>query len=70
MGMIDNPRLIDLYRMAVLRSRLKLELEGLKSSRRSANAIVKEQFGLTGDKQKIYDQFCKIYAQAKQEAGI
>ena len=70
MGMITNPRLIDLYRMAVLRSRLKLELEGLKSSRRSANAIVKEQFGLSGDKLKIYDQFCEIYAQAKQEAGI
>lgn len=51
------------YRERVLLSGLKLEaLNGLKVStgRRSCYAIVKDEFGLTGNKIKVYTQFKRL----------
>lgn len=44
-------------RILTLRSMLKLEVKGLKVSRgRTAYAIIKEEFGFTGNKQKVLEQ--------------
>ena len=49
---------IDYFRMRTLLSGLKLELKGLKMSRGvSCYAIIKKEFGLRGNKQKVFDQF-------------
>lgn len=49
---------IDLYRMKVLKGALKLELLGMKAHRgRSAYSIIKSEFGLKGNKQKVFNQF-------------
>ena len=45
-------------RMIVLRSALRLELSGMKMSRgRSVYSIIKEEFSLKGNKQKVYERF-------------
>ena len=48
------------FRMEVLLSGLKLELIGMKRHGRSMYVIIKDEFGLKGSKQKVYDQFKQI----------
>jgi hypothetical protein len=44
--------------MKVLKGALKLELLGMKAHRgRSAYSIIKSEFGLKGNKQKVFNQF-------------
>lgn len=54
---------VDMFRLQVLKQGLGLELKGMKMSRgRSCYSIVKAEFGLKGNKQKVYEQFC-IYVE-------
>ena len=48
---------IHAYRMKVLKGALKLELLGMKGRGRSAYSIIKSEFGLKGNKQKVFEQF-------------
>ena len=54
---------IDLYNMLRLKYALKLEIAGLKRNGRSAYAIIKEEFNLKGNKQKVLDQFSSLITQ-------
>ena len=47
---------VNFFRLLTLRSALKLEILGMKNRRRSVYAIIKEEFGFRGNKQKVYDQ--------------
>ena len=47
---------VDFYRLLTLRSALELEILGMKRRGRSVYAIIKEEFGFRGNKQKVYDQ--------------
>ena len=60
MQIIEGKENIEAYRMAVLEKALKLELIGLKGRGRSAYSVIKSEFGLKGNKQKVYDQFVKL----------
>ena len=60
MQIIEGKENIDAYRLAVLEKALKLELIGLKGRGRSAYSVIKSEFGLKGNKQKVYDQFVKL----------
>lgn len=51
---------IENFRLLTLRSALRLEVRGMKRRGRSAYAIVKEEFGLKGSKQKVLDALNKI----------
>jgi hypothetical protein len=51
---------IAVYRLIVLRSALRLEKLGMKRRGRSALAIVKEEFGLKGNRDSVYEQFDRI----------
>ena len=51
---------LELYNMIRLKYALKLELAGMKHSRGSAYALIKKEFNLKGNKQKVYDQFTTI----------
>ena len=54
-------------RLLTMRAGLQLELKGLRMTRgRSCYALIKEETGLKGSKQKVYDQFEVML----KEAGI
>jgi hypothetical protein len=54
---IEGKENIQAYRMKVLKGALKLELLGMKGRGKSAYSIIKSEFGLKGNKQKVFDQF-------------
>ena len=58
--MLNTPSQIDAFRLLTLRGALRLEVMGMKRHGRSAYALVKEEFALKGNKQKVFDQFTKI----------
>ena len=47
-------------RIAVLVGALKLEVLGMKRRGRSASAIVKDEFGLRGNKRRVLEQLTDI----------
>lgn len=58
---LDKPEQIELFRQRTLLRGLQGEIMGLKLTRgRSCYSIIKENFGLKGSKQKVYDQFKKL----------
>ena len=52
MDNVDN----NTYRMVTLSKALKLEIKGMKRLGRSVYAIIKDEFGFKGGKQKVLDQ--------------
>ena len=57
----DTPEAINAYRNQVLLRGLQAEVRGMKLTRgRSCYSVIKEQFGLKGNKQKVLDQFTKL----------
>ena len=57
---ITNPEDIDLYTVKAKRVALVLEMQGMKKRGRSAYSLIKEEFGLKGNKQKVFEQLGKI----------
>lgn len=58
---LDTPEQIEMFRYQTLLRGLRLEMQGLQMSRgRSCYSIIKQEFGLKGSKQKVYDQFKKL----------
>lgn len=61
MQVYDTPEAIALYRQKVLLKGLEAELRGMKLSRgRSCYSVIKEEYNLKGNKQKVYDQFKQL----------
>ena len=58
--MITGNDNIEMFRLLQMKSALALEIKGLKHSRGSVYALVKKEFNLKGNKQKVYDQLCNI----------
>ena len=55
---LDTPTQIEAFRLRTLLKGLKLETLGMQMSRgRSCYSIIKEDFSIKGNKQKVYDQF-------------
>ena len=63
---IDKPHQIELYRLAALKSMLKLEILGMKRHGRSAYSIAKEEFGIKGNKKKVLEQITELIRIIKQ----
>ena len=57
---ITNPEDIDLYTVKAKRVALVLEMKGMKKRGRSAYSLIKEEFGLKGNKQKVFEQLGEI----------
>ena len=56
--LLTEPNEINAFRLLSLQKALKLELKGLKISRGvSAYKIIKEEFNLKGNKQKVLDEY-------------
>lgn len=64
-GLTDRDQIIK-YRHKVLLSGLKLELQGMSMTRgRTCYSIIKREFGLKGNRQKVLAQFEKIIEEDK-----
>ena len=64
MGILYTGYQIDRYRLLVLRSALKLEIKGMKKRGKSAYSIIKQEFNIKGNKQKVLDQLNDIIKEA------
>ena len=60
---LDTPEQIAQFRLNALHKMLKLEILGMTRRGQSAYSIVKEETGLKGSKQKVYDQLTEILKQ-------
>lgn len=68
MTALTTPQQIDLYRLATLRTALKLETYGLKSSRGpSALSILRSEYGYKGQRDAILAQVTADVAQRMAE---
>ena len=56
MASLTNEKQIRAFREKTLLKALSLELKGLSRRGRSAYAIIKDEYGFKGNKQKVYDQ--------------
>lgn len=65
--MLNTPEDIEFYRMLTLKGALRLELLGMRHSRFSAYKIAKQSYGLTGNKQKVYDQLVELIERKQEE---
>ena len=69
--MITDKTSIDNFRTLTLVKGLKLELLGMKRSRgKSCYQLLKEEFGLKGSKQKVYDIMTEIIEDWKKENNL
>lgn len=57
MTTLDTPNQIAQFRARVLLRGLKLETLGMTKRGASCYSIIKQEYGLKGSKQKVYDQF-------------
>ena len=63
---ITKPHEIQLFRLLTLRAGLKLEIRGLRVSKgRSCFAIIKQEFGLTGSREEVLEQFSALIENSK-----
>jgi len=62
--MVTQP---ELFNMLAQKAALRLEIKGLKMSRGSVYAHIKRTYGLRGNKQSVYTQFCELVEKAKGE---
>ena len=61
MNALTDKKGIALFRMKTLASMLTLEIMGMKRGGRSAYSIVKEEFGLKGNKKSVLKQLDEEY---------
>ena len=61
--LITGKENIERYRLLVLKTKLQLEIStGMKVTRgRTAYSIIKDEFNLKGNKQKVLDQFVELH---------
>lgn len=50
----------EMFNLLQLKHCLHLEILGMRHSQGSAYATIKRRFGFKGNKQRVYDQFCKF----------
>ena len=65
----DTPQKIDLYRMIVLEKMLKLKILGIKMNKGgqpTAYSVIKKEYNLKGNKQKVWETFKEIIKTTKQ----
>jgi len=66
MNALTEPWQIALYRMKALAKALELETLGMKKRGRSAYSIVKEEYGLKGNKMTVLEKLNALYEDEKE----
>jgi hypothetical protein len=59
----DTPAAIEAFMLLRLKGALKLEIAGMKCRGHSAYAMIKQKFGLKGNKEKVYEQYVALLKQ-------
>jgi hypothetical protein len=54
--LLNTPEQIAEFRLRTLHKMLRLEIKGMSRRGQSAYSIIKQETGLKGSKQKVYDQ--------------
>lgn len=67
MTVLHTPDQIQAFRMITLLSGLKLEVRGLRTSGRSCYQIIKQEFGLTGNRRQVLEAYQKIVDNMKEQ---
>ena len=68
---LNTPEQIQMARYLTLRSGLKLEVKGMRLTRGlSCYKIIKDTFGLKGNKQKVLEQFEDLLRKAGVELWV
>ena len=62
--LITGKENIDAFRLRTLHKMLKLETLGMTRRGQTAYAIIKQETGLKGSKQKVYDQLTELLKQS------
>ena len=57
---------ITMFSLVSMKGRFKLELLGMKGHGPTMYSLVKQRFGFKGNRQAVYDQFCKYIEQESQ----
>ena len=63
---LDTPEKITQGRLHILHKMLKLEILGMTRRGQSAYAIIKQETGLKGSKQKVYDELSEYFQLQKE----
>lgn len=58
MTALTTPEQIAMYRLATLRSALRLEIAGLSRRGQTAYSILKQEFGYKGNRERVLAQVC------------
>lgn len=61
---------IHLMRLLTLRAALKLEVKGMKRRGKTVNQIIKDEFGLKGNRQRVLDQFEAHVNELREQRGL
>lgn len=58
-----GPDGVKLYRLLTIKSGMELEFKGIRLTRKAPSCftIVRREFGLKGNKRKLYEQFCEMH---------
>ena len=64
-AVLDTPEQIEMFRYKTLLKGLRFETLGMKGD---CYAIIKQEFGLKGSKQKVFDQFKLMLEQVDERA--
>lgn len=60
MSMVTNLQALNWFHLRAQLSALKLEIAGFKNRGGSAYVHIKRAYGLTGSRQRVYEQFQKL----------
>lgn len=64
--MLSGPVQMHMFHMLQIKHAMRLEQLGMKhSSGKSAHALAKRILGIKGNKQKVYEEFCKYVESMK-----
>lgn len=69
MTVLDTPAQIQVFRMLTLLAGLKLEVRGLRKSGRSCYQIIKQEFGLKGNRRQVLEAYQKIVDDMKGQCN-
>ena len=65
--LIAEPDKIRYFQMLARRQALKLELMGMKRRGRTAYSICKSEYGLRGNRKRVYDQMLRLCEKTRND---
>jgi hypothetical protein len=61
---------ITMFSLNSIKSRLALEMAGLKGRGQTMHSLVKKRYGFKGNRQAVYDQFCQFIEQEYKKLQV